>query len=48
MTVKYRMKLTGEDGVGVMPVTANALMIPDQGPFTALGTRSIPVRVVVK
>ncbi|MEU6234288.1 hypothetical protein [Kitasatospora sp. NPDC047058] len=46
VTVKYRMKLTGQDGAGVMPVTADALVIPDEGVPTVLGTRTVPVRVV--
>ncbi|MFE4514574.1 hypothetical protein ACFRMQ_10350 [Kitasatospora sp. NPDC056783] len=48
VTLKYRMKLTKEDGAGVMPVTAEALVIPAEGMPQTVGTRTVPVRVVVK
>ncbi|GGV01849.1 hypothetical protein GCM10010495_11310 [Kitasatospora herbaricolor] len=48
-TVKYRMKLTREDGAGVLPVTAQAVLPYDgSGDLTLLGHKSTPVRVVVK
>lgn len=47
-TVKYRLKLTAEDGAGVMPVTAQALVIPDQGSASSIGTSTVPVRVTAK
>lgn len=47
-TVNYRLKLTTEDGAGVMPVTAQALVVPDQGPASSIGSSSVPVRVTAK
>ncbi|MEU1503671.1 hypothetical protein [Kitasatospora sp. NPDC005748] len=47
-TIRYRMKLTAQDGAGVMPVTVSALVAPEQGPPTVIGTRTVPVRVVAK
>ncbi len=48
-TVKYRMKLTSQDGAGVLPVTAQAVL-PYDGTqeLSVVGARSVPVRVVVK
>ncbi|MCX5211887.1 hypothetical protein OG689_21795 [Kitasatospora sp. NBC_00240] len=48
-TVKYRMKLTREDGAGVLPVTAQAVLPYDgSGELAVRGQKSTPVRVVVK
>ncbi|MFD0277214.1 hypothetical protein ACFVHB_25360 [Kitasatospora sp. NPDC127111] len=47
-TVKYRMKLTAQDGAGVMPVTASAAVVPQDAPIVIVGERTIPVRVVAK
>ncbi|RKT16872.1 hypothetical protein BX285_1227 [Streptomyces sp. 1114.5] len=48
VTLKYRMKLTKEDGAGVMPVTAEALSIPADGPAVTVGQHTVPVRVTAK
>ncbi|WP_316522490.1 hypothetical protein [Kitasatospora brasiliensis] len=48
VTLKYRMTLTKEDGAGVMPVTAEALVIPDAGVLSTVGSKTVPVRVVAK
>ncbi|MFJ6617435.1 hypothetical protein ACIQOW_07635 [Kitasatospora sp. NPDC091335] len=48
VTLKYRMKLTKEDGAGVMPVVAEALLIPAEGVPDVLGERSVPLRVTAK
>ncbi|MET9398841.1 hypothetical protein [Kitasatospora sp. NPDC002965] len=48
VTLKFRLKLTPQDGAGVMPVTFTAMVVPQQGPGSVVGTRTIPVRVVVK
>ncbi|MEV7776713.1 hypothetical protein [Kitasatospora sp. NPDC088351] len=47
-TVKYRLKLTGQDGAGVMPVTARVAVVPLEGPAIVVGSRTVPVRVVAK
>ncbi len=46
-TVRYRLKLAATDGVGVLPVTAQAVL-PYEGrsELTVLGEKSVPVRVV--
>ena len=46
-TVEYRMKLTAQDGAGVLPVTARAQLPSDGTSDQTLGEKSIPVRVVV-
>ncbi|MGW4894971.1 hypothetical protein ACWEQL_22280 [Kitasatospora sp. NPDC004240] len=48
-TVKYRMKLTREDGAGVLPVTVSAVRaLPGTQEYETVGERSVPVRVVAR